>query len=295
MSYSEFKGKPSAAAAFSRVGGACAKVGAGGKARDDMDLALRGKVVLVTGSSRGIGRGIAEGLAAEGCHLMLTGRDDKALAEVAAKVEQLGGKAKTVNVDVRREDSAATLVAAVRAAYGRLDILVNNAGTTKRGDFLTLTDADWQEGFAVKFFAHMRLARAAWPMLTESKGSLVIIGGTAGKQPTANSIIGASVNAAVNLFSQALAQLGNNAGVQVNVLSPGHVDTDRLQRRIDALKQESGLDETAARERYRQMLGVNRLGLPKDVAGFVAFMASPHGRWLHGSIIDLHGGQITPL
>jgi len=260
-----------------------------------MDLALRGKVVLVTGSSRGIGRGIAEGLAAEGCHLMLTGRDDKALAEVAAKVEQLGGKAKSVNVDVRREDSAATLVAAVRAAYGRLDILVNNAGTTKRGDFLTLTDADWQEGFAVKFFAHMRLARAAWPMLTESKGSLVIIGGTAGKQPTANSIIGASVNAAVNLFSQALAQLGNDAGVQVNVLSPGHVDTDRLQRRIDALKQESDLDEAGARERYRQMLGVNRLGLPKDVAGFVAFMASPHGRWLHGSIIDLHGGQITPL
>ncbi len=140
--------------------------------------------------------------------------------------------------------------------------------------------------------AHMRLSRAAWPMLVESKGSIVIIGGTAGKQPTANSILGASVNGAINSFAVALAQIGNEAGVQVNVVSPGHVDTDRLQRRIDAMKKEFGLDEAAARERYRKMLGVNRLGLPKDVAGFVAFIASPHGRWLHGAIVDLHGGQI---
>ncbi len=167
-------------------------------------------------------------------------------------------------------------------AYGRLDILVNNAGTTKRGDFLAQPDADWQEGFALKFFAHVRLARAAWPLLRESNGSLVIIGGTAGKQPTANSIVGASVNGAINSFAQALAQLGNEAAVQVNVVSPGHVDTDRLQRRIDVLKQELGLDEAGARERYRQNLGVNRLGLPQDVADLVAFIASPHGRWLHG-------------
>ena len=121
----------------------------------------------------------------------------------------------------------------------------------------------WQEGFALKFFAHVRLARAAWPLLCESHGSLVIIGGTAGKQPTANSIIGASVNAAINAFALALAQLGNDADVQVNVVSPGHVDTDRLQKRIDALKAETGLDEAAARERYRQTLGVSRLGLPQ--------------------------------
>ena len=260
-----------------------------------MDLELRGKVALVTGASRGIGRGIAEGLAAEGCSLMLTGRDEAALAATAASVSRLGGTAKIVALDLRRADAAASLVAAVRQAQGRLDILVNNAGTTKRGDFLTLGDGDWQEGFGLEFFAHMRLARAAWPLLCESHGSLVIIGGTAGKQPTANSIIGAPVNAAVNAFAQALAQLGNEAGVQVNVISPGHVDTDRLQKRIDALKKETGLDEAAARERYRKTLGVSRLGLPKDVAGFVAFVASPHGRWLHGAVVDLHGGQINPI
>ena len=260
-----------------------------------MDLELRGKVALVTGASRGIGRGIAEGLAAEGCRLLLTGRDEAALAEVAAAAKRRGGAAQCVAIDLRREDAAARLVDAVGAAYGRLDILVNNAGTTKRGDFLTLSDADWQEGFALKFFAHVRLARAAWPVLRESRGSIVIIGGTAGKQPTANSIIGGPVNAAVNVFAQALAQLGNDDGIQVNVISPGHVDTDRLQRRLDAMKKETGLDEAAARARYVKMLGVSRLGLPQDVAGFVAFVASPHGRWLHGAIVDLHGGQINPI
>jgi 3-oxoacyl-[acyl-carrier protein] reductase len=213
-----------------------------------MDLELRGKVALVTGASRGIGRGIAEGLAAEGVKLVLTGRDEAMLAETKSMVETLGSTATTVAVDLRRPDAAAMLVEAVRKTHRKLDILVNNAGTTKRGDFFTLSDEDWQEGFALKFFAHVRLARAAWPLLVESKGSLVIIGGTAGKQPTYNSIIGGPVNAAVNAFAQALAQHGNETGVQVNVVSPGHVDTDRLQKRIDLLKEQSGLPQDPGRE-----------------------------------------------
>src|SRR4249919_1703773 len=102
-----------------------------------MDLGLTNKVALVTGSSRGIGRGIALALAAEGCDVMLTGRDETALNDVVAAA----------------------------AKFGRIDILVNNAGTTKRGDFLELSDADWTEGYGLKFFAHVRLVRAAWPLL----------------------------------------------------------------------------------------------------------------------------------
>src|ERR1700734_1321417 len=214
-----------------------------------MGLGLKDKIALVTGSSRGIGRGIALALAAEGCHLMLTGRNAAALDEVAQAVRAEGRRGAISLQDIRQPGTAELLIDAVRHEFGALDILINNAGTTKRGDFFALTDADWEEGFALKFFAHVRLARAAWPLLEASQGSLVIIGGTAGKQPTYNSIIGGPVNAAVNTFAQALAQLGNEAGVQVNVISPGHVDTDRLQKRIDLLKQTTGLDEAAARER----------------------------------------------
>src|ERR1700761_9447597 len=130
-----------------------------------MDLGLKGKVALVTGSSRGIGRGVALALATEGCDVMLTGRDEKALNEVAAAIRKQGGRAAVAAIDLRKPDAPAKLIEQVKRELGGLDILVNNAGATKRGDFLELTDADWEDGYALKFFGHMRLARAAWPLL----------------------------------------------------------------------------------------------------------------------------------
>src|SRR5215210_6486577 len=116
-----------------------------------MELRLNDKVALVTGSSRGIGRGVALALAGEGCDVMLTGRDQTALHEVAASIRAGGRKAAVTALDLRAAAAPATLVEAVKREFGRLDILVNNAGTTKRGDFFTLTEEDWQEGYALKF------------------------------------------------------------------------------------------------------------------------------------------------
>src|SRR3954467_7368473 len=113
-----------------------------------MELALKNKVALVTGASRGIGRGIAETLADEGCDLVLTGRDEAALKEVAAGIGKKGRKTEISVVDLRTEGTEKPLVDAARKAFGRLDILVNNAGATKRGDFFTeLSNADWADGF----------------------------------------------------------------------------------------------------------------------------------------------------
>src|SRR3974377_870142 len=150
-----------------------------------MDLGLSGKVALVTGSSRGIGRGVALTLAQEGCDVMLSGRDEAALREVAAGMEKATRHAENRTLHPREDKAAEALVASVKESFGRLDILVNNAGTTKRGDFLALTDADWEEGYALKFFAHVRLARAAWPLLAERRGALISIGGTGGRKPSA--------------------------------------------------------------------------------------------------------------
>jgi NAD(P)-dependent dehydrogenase (short-subunit alcohol dehydrogenase family) len=257
-----------------------------------MELGLTGKVALVTGSSRGIGRGIAVALAQEGCDLVLTGTDQKALAEAAAAVTAHGRKAKTVALDLRQETAPAALTDAVKSAYGRLDILVNNAGTTKRGDFMTLTDADWTEGYALKFFAHVRLARAAWPLLKTSGGSLVSIGGTSGRVPTAGFTIGSSVNAAVAAFSKALADLGKTDGVQVNCIHPSYVDTERFARRVKADMERTGKSEAEVREWHRADIGTIRLGTTDDVANLVAFIVSPRGRWLHGATVDLDGGEV---
>jgi 3-oxoacyl-[acyl-carrier protein] reductase len=260
-----------------------------------MDLGLTGKVALVTGSSRGIGRGVALTLAEEGCDVMLTGRDEAALREVVGEVEKRGRKALYETTDLRADGAAAALVDAVKRRYGRLDILVNNAGTTKRGDFLALTDADWQEGYALKFFAHVRLSRAAWPLLKDAKGAAVTIGGTSGRIPIAAFTIGSSVNAACAAFAKALADLGKTDGVQVNTIHPSYVDTERFQRRVKADMEKMGKSEAEVREWHRQDINITRIGTPEDIGGLIAFMVSPRGRWLHGATIDMDGGEVPTV
>ena len=213
-----------------------------------MEFGLKGKVALVTGSSRGIGRGIAEAFAGEGCDLLLTGRDLAALEDVAASVRGKGRKAVIVALDLRDPGAPPALVEAVQREFGGLDILVNNAGTTKRGDFFALTEADWEDGYVLKFFAHVRLARAAWPLLKQRRGSLVAIAGTSGRKPEKSFTIGSSVNAAVAAFTKCLADLGKEDGVQVNCIHPSLVETERQWRRIRAEVERTGETEAKVRE-----------------------------------------------
>jgi len=260
-----------------------------------MEFGLKGKAALVTGSSRGIGRGVALALAAEGCDVMLTGRDKAALDETAAAIRGKGGRTAIAVLDLREADAPAKLVKEVKRAFGGLDILINNAGATKRGDFLELTDADWQDGYALKFFAHMRLARAAWPLLKARRGSLIAIGGTGGRKPTAEFTIGSSVNAAVAAFSKCLADRGKEEGVQVNCIHPSMVETDRLWRRIKAEMERTGASEQKARADMCRGFGITRFGTVDDVADLVTFIVSARGSWLHGATIDLDGGEIPTL
>jgi NAD(P)-dependent dehydrogenase (short-subunit alcohol dehydrogenase family) len=260
-----------------------------------MDLGLTGKIALVTGSSRGIGRGVALTLAEEGCDVMLTGRDESALNEVVREVEKRGRRAFYETADLLGDGAPAAVLDAAKRRFGRLDILVNNAGTTKRGDFLALTDADWQEGYALKFFAHVRLARAAWPLLKEAGGAVVTIGGTSGRLPIAAFTIGSSVNAACAAFAKALADIGKTDGVQVNTIHPSYVETERFWRRLKADMERTGKSEAEVREWHRHDINVVRFGTPEDIGGLIAFMVSPRGRWLHGATIDMDGGEVPSL
>jgi 3-oxoacyl-[acyl-carrier protein] reductase len=260
-----------------------------------MELGLKGKIALVTGSSRGIGQGIALAFADEGCDLMLTGRDEKALEETAASIRAKGCKVAVSLLDLRQKDAPEKLVDAVKREFGALDILINNAGTTKRGDFFALTEADWEEGYALKFFAHVRLSRAAWPMLKERKGSLLAIGGTSGRKPHATFTIGSSVNAAVAAFTKCLADLGKEDGVQVNCIHPSLVETERQWRRIRAEIERTGEAEDKVRAALARETGITRFGTVKDVADLVTFIVSRRATWLHGATIDLDGGEIPVL
>ena len=260
-----------------------------------MELGLKGKIALVTGSSRGIGRGIALALAAEGCDVMLTGRDTAALEEVAAAIRKHGRRTALAAIDLRDKDAPEKLIGQARRELGGLDILVNNAGATKRGDFLALTDADWEDGYALKFFAHMRLVRAAWPLLKERRGSLISIAGTGARKPTAQFTIGSSVNAAIAAFSKCMADRGKVDGVQVNCIHPSVVETDRTRRRIKAEMERTGKPAEEVREEIFREFNTIRFGTIEDVGDLVAFIVSSRATWLHGTTIDLDGGEIPVL
>jgi 3-oxoacyl-[acyl-carrier protein] reductase len=257
-----------------------------------MNLELSNKVAIVTGASRGIGKSIAEELAHEQMRLVLIARSGDLLQELAASI----GTESLVHVaDLRQPAAPAEVVAATIQRFGSIDLLVNNAGATKRGDFLKLADADWTDGFALKFFGAMRLSRAAWPHLIASRGSIINIIGVGGRTASADFAIGGSVNSALLNLTKALADRGLADGVRVNAINPGAIATERLQHRIQALAAEQGLDHDTAAKTMLQELGVARFGTPAEIAHAVAFLASPAANYCQGTILDIDGGQTRTL
>jgi 3-oxoacyl-[acyl-carrier protein] reductase len=254
-----------------------------------------GKVAIVTGASRGIGRAIAMRLAKDGAKTVLCARDVFALESTVRKIEAAGGAATFIALDLRLPESPAQLAEFAVKHFGGIDIVVNNAGATKRGVFLELTDDDWADGFALKFFGAVRVTRAAWPHLKVARGSVVNISGGGGRTPGAEFAIGGSVNAAMQSFTKAMAEVGIADGVQVNVINPGLVRTGRFQKRLEAVAAEKGADLATAE---RQMVAASkstRVGEPEDIAALVAFIAGPEGRFLQGAMIDMDGGSTKTL
>ncbi len=257
-----------------------------------MDLELTRKTAIVTGASRGIGRAIALALAKEGMRLVLTARDALALADVA---DAAGGDVLVQACDLRAPDAPAAVVAAAVARFGGVDLVVNNAGATKRGDFFALTDEDFVDGFALKYFAHVRLLRAAWPWLVRSAGCVVQVVGVGGRTPGAEFAIGGSVNAALMALTKTMAARGMTDGVRVCAVNPGSIATERLERRIAALAAERGVDRDGAAAALAESLGVTRFGTPAEIAAVVAFLASPRASFVQGAIVDVDGGATRTL
>lgn len=257
-----------------------------------MDLQLTDRVGIVTGASRGIGWAIAQSLAAEGMRLTLVARSSDQLTDLA---KTLPTPSLVHVADLREPNAAEAVVTATMTKFGQLDLLVNNAGATVRGDFLKLSDADWEDGFALKFFGGMRCSRAAWRHLQQTNGSIVNIVGVGGRTGSAEFAVGGSVNAAVLNLTKVLADRGIHEGVRVNAINPGAIATDRLQTRIHRLATEKGIDDQAAASELAREMKIARFGTPAEIGSAVAFLASPHAAYLQGAIIDIDGGQTRTL
>ena len=256
-----------------------------------MSKEFQGKVVVVTGSSRGIGFGIAEAFAAAGADVVLAASSAENLKSAAGRIAASAGKPPlTVAQDLRTLAGCQAVHQAVTKQFGKCDVLVNSAGATKAGGFLAQADEDWQDGFALKFYSTVRMCRLFWPMLKSSKGVVVNIIGGAARTPDPEFLVGGSVNAAMANFTKGLSGLGKRDGVNVNAILPGLTETERVQKLFEQRAAATGITPEEARRNQIAKEGLSRLGKPEDVAALALFLAGDKARHIQGTSIAVDGG-----
>ncbi len=256
-----------------------------------MELGLQGRVVLVTGGSKGIGRACAAGLAAEGCRLALCARGAEGLARVAAELGAKGAEVLTVAADLAEAGSAGRVVEATVARFGRLDVLVNNAGAIRGGDFLGTPAEQWAEDWRLKLLGYTRMAQAVLPHMRARRwGRIINIIGAAARNPTPDYMAGGIANAGLINFTRALADLGAPDQILVTAVSPGATATERWDGLVAqrALAQGRSAEELRRELEGKQPLG--RIGRPENVADLVVFLASERASFITGISITVDGG-----
>lgn len=259
-------------------------------------MKLEGRVAVVSGGSRGIGKAIARGMAEEGADVVICARTTETLEASANEIsEATGRRIHPVSADLSTLAGCESLHAAATSEFDHIDILVNCAGATKSGPFLELSDQLWQEGFDLKFFGAVRLSRLFWSQLAEAKGSVVHIVGGMARTPNPNFTIGGAVNAALANFGKALAGLGLSDDVNVNVIHPGQTRTERLDEMMADQAARTGETPEQVLAATVQRQGIRRLGLPEDVAALAVFLCTPEGRHIQGTAISVDGGATKSL
>ena len=238
------------------------------------------KIAIITGAGRGIGRGIAEKLSAEGATVVVTDIDEQA-AKTAAK--ELGGGAIGLRVDVTSKQSVTEMVAEVTETFGRIDVLVNNAGWDKVGPFIDSDEADWDRVIAINLYGVLNTSKAVLPIMAgQGHGSVVNLGSDAGRVGSSGEAVYSAAKGAVIAFSKATAREMARHQVNVNCVCPGPTDTP--------LFASIGGDNPKLREALTKAIPFRRLADPSDLANAVAFFASDEAAYITGQTVSVSGG-----
>lgn len=247
---------------------------------------LKDRVALVTGSSRGIGAGIARLFAQEGAKVVVHGRDANALSSVQAEIEQAGGKAMHIAADITNFGEIESMRHQIEETLGPVDILVANAGENlvMPGPLEEISEEGWHATVDINLTATFLTIKSFLPGMKERKsGSIITISSAAARRPTARSPIPyAAAKAGIQILTQILAAQAGPFGIRANSITPETILTERNQQRIPAEQKQMLLD----------MHPIKRLGTPEDVAHAALFLASDNSAWITGIILDVAGGSV---
>jgi len=241
---------------------------------------LDGRVSLVTGASRGIGRAIAQAFAAEGASVVLAARDAAKLGEAVAEIQAKGGKAEALALDVSDRASVESVVAKVVETHGRIDHLVNNAGVTRDNLLLRMKDEEWQQVLDTNLTGAFLCTQAVLkPMLKQRSGRIVTITSVVGLGGNAGQANYAASKAGVIGFTKSVAREVASRGITANAIAPGFIETDMT----------AAMPEKA-REAVFAAIPLGRVGRPEDVAGAAVFLVSDAAAYVTGQVLAVDGG-----
>jgi 3-oxoacyl-[acyl-carrier protein] reductase len=258
-----------------------------------METGLRGKIAMVSGASKGIGRAIATTLAAEGANLSLCARGADGLRVLARELEDKHGvTCLAVPADLNEASAIRGWVAATTERFGGIDILINNAGAAAGGAFLTLPDHVWLESWNLKLFGYIRVAREVFPHLVRrGAGRIVNVIGIGGVQPMENYMVGGAANAALVNFTKALADEGAPHGILVTGVNPGATKTERWDTMLGRWGEAKNIPPQEAEREILAGVPLRRAGTPQEIANLVVFLASDLASYMTGTTINVDGGM----
>ena len=263
-----------------------------------MDLGIKGRVAIVTGGSRGIGRETARQFLEEGARVMISGRNAETLEKTRADLaKQTGGDIKCVVADMVKEADIKKLVDETVRQFGTVDILINNAGQMYSGRYAVMTDEGLKEQLETKLFGFMRAIRLVYPIMKAKKWGRIIntIGG-AGKEPDPYMFGSGITNSALLNITKSLSTEFGEDGVHVNAICTGWVDTNLWQRNAQGLKAElNAKDEAEARKLAARRNALNRFGKPEELANAIVFLCSERASYITGVSLNLDGGRLKGL
>jgi 3-oxoacyl-[acyl-carrier protein] reductase len=262
-----------------------------------MDLGLNGKVALIAAASRGLGRAVAEELAAEGAALVLCSRKAATISQTAKEIaEATGADVLALAADVSQPDDVARLVQSGIERFGRIDILVTNAGGPPAGPFESFSLAQWEAATRLTLFSAIELARNVLPGMKERGwGRILNITSIAVKQPVENLILSNSLRAAVTGFARTLANEVATFGITVNNIMPGYTRTERLEELSRMMAEKEGTSPADFVARWEKEIPMRRLGEPREFAALAAFLVSERASYITGTSVPVDGGWIRAL